>query len=269
MKISFFLPICMIIVIPIVSCSSTTSSSKKESSSNYSSEIIIENESTKKDHEEKHLSDEQQLREQEQVEKQRMCFEERHNEIIDNNYIIYNDEESWQRGYAHLLESGDAIYVMEKMPSKVKDTKFTLLHMDNSDIPNLVVEYIIEGSVYLNLIFRYSNGEILYVDSCPTDKYYYSFFYRPYHEDIAFNIGSAMNEGIFTVARHLGDDTKYIYSNLYKNHKDNTLTEEDAKHLDIIMHEERTPVLGESWIEVKPTVFTSITSDEIQKLKSE
>ncbi|MCR4645225.1 MAG: hypothetical protein K5695_07435 [Oscillospiraceae bacterium] len=218
-----------------------------------------------------------ELREKEETARLQVEYEKKHSLYTENGGIMVEDATSWQDGYAQLLESGDAVYLLTNAPTEQPDLFYALLHVDDSDIPNLVVS---KGGSYQDvLFFRYEDSKVVYAGTCWTDQYDMSFYYRPYRGDVACNSGSVMAEGVYTTFWHLGESEMYSYAHNGYNDEQTTATlQKVADRFDVTVTIEKEYevvrcMLGSSWVAVTPDssggVFKPVTPDTIALLYNE
>ncbi|MBQ9199657.1 MAG: hypothetical protein IJ141_05710 [Lachnospiraceae bacterium] len=178
-------------------------------------------------------------------------YDEKHSEFLESDGALLNNVGNWQLGYEQLLKSGDYIYTLDEPPRSSASFSYAVLGIEESEYPNLVIRYEPYGEEvsYSNLflIFRYDKEAIFYVDSCRTDQYSFSFYYRPHCGDIAYSYGSVMGNGVFLLIWHLGDNTLFTSCN-------------DQESIDMYMYQNDT--LHNALI---PRTMTTLKSESDQK----
>ena len=218
---------------------------------------------------------EQELLEKEELARLQVEYEKKHPFYEENGGIMVEDAESWQDGYAQLLESGEAIYMKDDPPNYQPRLVYALLHIEDSDIPNLVITS--EGSDVL--LFRYEDGKVIFSGDSDVNPYNFSFSYRPYRGDIAYTFGRMMAGGVYVEFWHLGEDERYCsLSDGYEDTISAEIPPEVVDRFDVKLSidEERGLTfcnLGSSWVTVSnylsAGVFKPVTPDTIALLYNE
>jgi len=169
--------------------------------------------------------------------------------------ILYETEElsaedattptTWQEFYQAYLE---------KVRIEQPDLKFTLLDMDEDDIPELC---FYQGTCVD--VYSYQNDTIIYAFRFQTDYYSYGFSYRPHQCMVATQQGSVMDEGTYTLIEVFeATDEGFVHSGKYGfSHMPHTIEslqqqgyytddEEILEGLDI--DTDSDSFLGDSWV---------------------
>lgn len=230
---------------------------------------------TLSDAERKLRENEEQARRELDAEKIAANFDEKKAAILASDGIVVEGAESWQDGFAQLLKSGDAVYLGKSAPTADCTLLYSLLHVEDSDIPALAVDSCPSGGSVDEsvLFFRWEDGTVRYIDCCYIDNKASTFHYRPYRGDIGYLSGSTMGEGVFINFKHLGseDETFHNYLETGFGPAEHPLTEEMAKEYGLEFDAENgTGRFDDTWVKAAPEFdFREVTPDTIAQLYHE
>ena len=192
-------------------------------------------------------------------------FWDKHAHYENNGGVMVTNAANWQEGYAQLLRSDEAIYLMPNPPSSVYLT-FDLFDSGDPMIPDLMI-----GFSDLSIrFFRYVNGNVIYLDGYGANTNG-ELLLRPGYGDVGY-ISLNQDGSEDYVLWHLGDKTPYTTVDpadreFYFDEKPVPLTPEQAEQFGITDYDAATHygVPDETWSRCG-TMLRDINSSSIKSI---